>query len=936
MPSDRWSRVEQIFKDAANLRDRARSAFLERACAGDAELRAEVQSLLDHDGPDAEVSIAAALHGAVVSGPEPAPAPGAGGAVPGERVGPYRIEREIGRGGMGAVYLAMRADDQFRKAVAIKVMRRRAGRPDLLQRFQMERQILATLEHPNIARMLDGGTTPAGEPYVVMEYVEGEDLNAHCNHRRLGTRERLGLVLQVCAAVQYAHNNLVVHRDLKPGNILVTREGRVKLLDFGIAKLLDPDLPPAMHSETATEFRVLTPEYASPEQIKGEAITTATDVYALGVLLYELLAGRRPYRVRRSTTGELERAILEQDPERPSTAIARREEAWPDAPRTADAALIAGERGTAPAKLSRQLRGDLDNIILMALRKEPVHRYPSPQALAEDLRRHLAGLPVIARPATLGYRTLKFVRRNAGAVSAAAAAVTIIVSLVGFYTVRLTRERDRARLAEQKAVDQARISAATSDFLKGLFETADPREAGTPDMNAQDLLIAGVERLRTGASIDLKTRAALHLTLGLALGNLGRSDRAIESLRLSVAEREEAYGRESLETAEALHRLGDELREADRLEEGLTLLREALAIRERLLEGDSHEMADSYNNLALVEIGLGNYVESERLQIASVEMHTRLTGPDSQEVAVPLNNLALLRSRQGRLDEAETLSGRALAIQRRGTDRSTLLLTRHLLATIRLWRGDAEPALEEFRAILSEQAGLIGARHPRALVTARSIGACLAALGDLPAARRQLLAAAHDTAAALGTGSRVHAAVQAELAALDAMEGRPERAEALMREVVRTYVQGVGPKHFALAGQRRRLAEALIETGKIDEAESLLRGSLDLLPATEAYPHVERARILIRLGEILRQSRRVGEATGALDEAREIIGLTSGDRSLEMGLLLVQRAALEIGRGDSGPASVDLRAAEAILPRFLPESHRDRSELARQRSHLPG
>jgi len=935
MPPDRWSRIEVIFRGAVELEGEARTAYLDTACAGDEALKTEVRSLLDHDQPEGDQSIEAAVHGAVALGSEMASTEAVAFAGPGERVGPYRIQQEIGRGGMGAVYRAVRADDQFQMEVAIKVMRRRPGRPDLLQRFQTERQILATLEHPNIARMLDGGTTGAGEPYVVMEYVRGQSLDAYCNQRRLGTRERLAIFRQVCAAVQYAHSNLVVHRDLKPGNILVTVEGVVKLLDFGIAKLLNPDFSPVEPAETATEYRILTPEYAAPEQLKGAAITTATDVYGLGVVLYELLAGRRPYRLKRATTGELERAIVEQEPERPSTAITREETSAPESATREDAEAIGRARSTTPERLSRQLRGDLDNIILMALSKEPGGRYPSPEALSEDIRHHMEGLPVSARAATWRYRTRKFVRRNAAAVAATVAVLAIIVGLVGFYTIRLRQERDRAQAAEQKARAEAKISAATSDFLKNLFAVADPRQPGTRNMNAEDLLNAGVERLRTDESVALETRADLHLTLGLALANLGKTGKAIETLRLSVEEREKAYGRESLETAEGLHRLGDVLRQADQYDESLASLREALAIRERLLPGDSYEMADSYNNLALIEISLGNYAESERLQTAAVEMHARLTGPDSQEISVSLNNLAILETRQGRLDEAEALARRALAIQVRGTDRSSTLLTRHLLAIIRLHKGEPEAALADFRSIFAEQSELIGPRNPRTLVTARNIGLCLTAMGDLPGARRHLLAVLADVEATQGARSRSYAAIQSDLAEMDRMEGHEKQAEAALREVVQKYTEGVGPRHFALPGRKRELAEALFDEGKLDEAESILRESLDLLPPVEEYPHIERARILIRLAGVLAKTGRIAEASEDLGRAAKIIGLTSGERSLEMGLLLLQRGAIASEGGDPGAAREDLRNAGAILPRFLPSIHPDRRTLSALARRLP-
>jgi serine/threonine-protein kinase len=934
MASERWSRIEETFKGASVLRGEERAAFLERECVGDAGLLEEVRSLLDHDEAGSGRSIAAAIHGAVSPAIGEALTEAGGFAAPGETVGSYRIVREIGRGGMGTVYLAVRADDQFSKQVAIKVMRTRRGRPDLLQRFQTERQILATLEHPNIARMLDGGSTDAGEPYVVMEYVEGQSLDTWCNQRRLGTSDRLRLFRDVCAAVQYAHRNLIIHRDLKPGNILVTEAGEPKLLDFGIAKLLNPELSPVTIAETATEFRMLTPEYASPEQVKGEGVSTATDVYGLGVVLYELLTGRRPYRLKRATTSDLEKAIVEQDPERPSTAITR-DETSTGARRAGDAGTIGRERGTLPDRLRRQLTGDLDNIVLMALRKEPARRYPSAEALSEDIRRHLEGLPVSARPSTFVYRTRKFLRRNAVTVTVTASVLAAITMLVIYYTVQLRSERDRAQSAEQRAVSDARIAAATSDFLSGLFETADPRQVGNRHVNAQDLLYAGLEKLRTDESLDPKTRADLRLTLGLSLSNLGDENAGVEALQLAVADFEKAYGHESLETAEAIHRLGDVLRRVERFDEGLALLREALAIRERLLPGDSYEMADSYNNLAIMLINLGGFAESDRLQTASVEMHMRLTGGTEPGVGVPVNNLSLLKTRQGRLDEGEKLSTQAFEMLSRGTDRSSPLLARFNLALIAKQKGRVEEALDEFSAILDEQLILMGPGHQRSISSAREIAACLVLLGRFEEARGRYEELLRTAESAVEPDSRAYADTQAYLADLLLIEGNPAGAERLMREVIRKYEVSAGPSHFAMAGRKRELAEALIGTGKLDEARSVLLEALELLPRPGEYPHIERARLLIRLSRILRETGREEEAAAALDSARGIIDATSGAESLEMGLLLAQRAALEARGGHAASAAAAMDTAALILRRYLPEIHPDRRELGRLLAAVP-
>ena len=426
MASSDWQRSKEVFQAALACAPELRGAFLDEACGGDGEMRREVHRLLAaHDAAGGFLSTSIGLDS---DGAEEAGALEAGP----ERIGPYQILDTIAHGGMGTVYRAVRDDDAFRKTVALKLVR--AGRQsDYFQRrFRQERQILARFQHPNVATVLDGGTTADGQPYLVMEYVEGQPITDFCAARGLGTKERLVLFRTVCGAVQYAHQNLVVHRDIKPANVLVDGQGAPKLLDFGIAKLLASGVEPET-APTATVLPMLTPEYASPEQVKGQPVTTASDVYSLGVLLYELLAGRRPYEVQTDSLEAIVQAVCHTEPRAPSEAVTERS-------RTTRPA------GTLPP--ASELRGDLDTIVLKALRKEPERRYRTAHELSEDLRRHLEGLPVTARADTIGYRAGKFVRRHRTAV---AAAFLVSASLV----VGIVATTRQARVA-QRRFDEAR------------------------------------------------------------------------------------------------------------------------------------------------------------------------------------------------------------------------------------------------------------------------------------------------------------------------------------------------------------------------------------------------------------------------------------------------------------------------------------------------
>lgn len=440
----RWQQIEELLHSAFDLPPEARGAFLDEACAADLELRREVEELLaaDAGAPEFLDAVAADLAAPLLAGMV-ADDPADGRAAEGTVVGAYRLVREIARGGMGSVYLAERADGEYRQQVAVKILRRGPRTDELVQRFRVERQILAALEHPGIARLVDGGVVEGDLPYLAMEYVDGESVDRFCDHWRLDIRQRLELVVRIARVVQYAHRNKVVHRDLKPSNILVTPEGEPKLLDFGIAKLLGETEALAGEAlRTRTGFRWMTPEYAAPEQVRGEAVTAATDVYALGVLLYELLTGHRPYRVGGGGSSfEIERAICEADPERPSTAVSRVEErSTAEGPVTITPETVSRARGTEPERLRRMLNGDLDAVVLRALRKEPQQRYASPEALAEDIERYLAGLPVRARRGTLAYYARRFAARKRGALGAAALTLTLLLALVA----SLARSPDRA------------------------------------------------------------------------------------------------------------------------------------------------------------------------------------------------------------------------------------------------------------------------------------------------------------------------------------------------------------------------------------------------------------------------------------------------------------------------------------------------------------
>jgi serine/threonine protein kinase/tetratricopeptide (TPR) repeat protein len=528
---ERYARLKELVANALATPAAERGAALQRACAGDGALLQEARALLD---AHARAEGGAFLAGSAVDALVESDAPGAG-----RRIGPYLVEGELGRGGSGVVLRAVRGDDAYRKAVAIKLVPE-AGVSDVArQRFLDERQILAGLDHPNIARLLDGGETDDGLPYLVMELVTGERIDAFCDARRLGVADRVRLFTSVAAAVHHAHRNLVVHRDLKPANVLVTADGVPKLLDFGIARLRDPagDAVP-----TVTALRAMTPEYASPEQVRGEPLTVATDVYSLGVLLYELLTGHRPYRVKGEGPAPMLAAVCDQDAQVPSDAVTRREERT-DGGRTVtvDPEEVGRVRGLTAGALKRLLQGDLDTIVLKALRKEPAGRYGSAEAFADDLRRFLEGQPVLARRPTLSYRSVKFVRRNPGAVTGM---VLAFVALAGgvFATAWQARRAEEQRRRAERRFDDVRRLANT--FLFEVHDAVAPLPGST---GVRELLVKrGLEYL-DGLSRESADEPTLRLELARAYkrvadvqgsvfaSNLGDTAGALASYRKAVA-----------------------------------------------------------------------------------------------------------------------------------------------------------------------------------------------------------------------------------------------------------------------------------------------------------------------------------------------------------------------------------------------------------------
>ncbi|MGI8432070.1 MAG: protein kinase domain-containing protein [Chthoniobacterales bacterium] len=629
-----WPRVKEVFEAAAGLAGDAQAACLREHCAGDESLRREVESLLASDSQangfieNPAKAIPRELLAKIAEEPFVA-----------RQFGPYRTIRELGRGGLGTVYLAARSDATYEKEVAIKLLRRGLDTEDILRRFRNERQILARLEHPNIARLIDGGTTADGLPYFVMEYVAGEPLTTYCNSHNLTTNERLRLFRAVCAAVTYAHQHLVIHRDLKPSNILVTAEGEVKLLDFGIAKLLGADEEAAFR--TMTEQQVMTPEYASPEQVRGEAITTASDVYSLGVVLYELLTGAKPYRLTSRSAKELESAITSQAPERPSTVVAVN-------PQSA-------------IRNPHSLRGDLDNIVLMALRKEPARRYSSVGQFSEDIRRYLEGLPVVASKDTFVYRARKFVRRHKAGV--AAAALVLLALLGGLVTTTwqtriAQQERDHARITQRQAEQM-------DGFLQNLLRSANPAKMGK-DVKVVQVLDAASKSMDHDLAAEPEVLAQAHESIAFTYGRLGLVQPSEEHIRAALALRRRIHSPDDPATLKTEMWLAGALCNRQEWREAEPLLRHVVAVRSRQNPPDLYWLARTNEVLGAVLSYTNRPEEGLTVLQKAVADLRALRGEGNTDSINALGTLGLARIQAGQLKQAEVDLRRAIKLSDQG------------------------------------------------------------------------------------------------------------------------------------------------------------------------------------------------------------------------------------------------------------------------------
>jgi serine/threonine-protein kinase len=824
MDAERWARIQSLFHDAIDLPAAARSTWLREACAGDTDLESEVLALLDADNRGAPIldrGVDRSSRDLLLADPAAIAA-----------IGPYRIVRVIGEGGMGIVFLAERTD--LGTQAAIKVLRDAWLSPARRHRFAAEQRTLARLDHPGIARLFDAGTLSDGTPWIVMEYVDGVPLTDHCRAHVLPIADRLRLVRAVCDAVQHAHQHLIVHRDLKPSNVLVTRDGRVKLLDFGISKQLDA----AASDETRMIARLMTPAYAAPEQQVGAPAGVYTDVYSLGVMLYELVAGRIPFDSATEAHDIGAAAVPRREPRRPS-AIARTR-AVPDAP---------------PETLGRTAWTDLDVICLTAMQNEPARRYATVDALGRDIDHFLHGEPLDARPDALPYVAGKFLRRHRGAIAAATTVVLLVVSLVAFYTTRLATARN-------EAITEATRARRIQDLLMTLFTGGDEAAGPSEDLRVVTLLDRGVQeagQLRGEPVVQAEMLATLGKIYG-TLGNLAKADTLLDS---ALERRRALHGTDSAEVAESLIAKGLLRSGQARYDEAEQLVRDGLAMTERHRPATDPAVARATAALGQVLEERGDYPRAIQLLEQAVGLHREAASAD---LAFALRHLANAHFYAGHYDTADTIARRVLDMTRLVQGEKHPLVAEDLinLGAVQHERGRYEEAERYYREALPITEAWYGPDHyqtasnltmlGRTLVYQKRYDEAVVLLERALAIQERVFGPNHP---------RVASAVN-DLGTVALQRNRLDEAEAAFTRMADIYRSVYGASHYLIATADSNLGSVYMARKDYRGAEALYRRAIAMYAQTQSPTHVNTAIAQLKLGRALLRQRRYAEAETAI------------------------------------------------------------------------
>lgn len=856
MDLQKFDKVKIIFEQALKIDSDKRDDFLNEQCENDDEIKNEVLSLLNVYGKTTNfLEIPPRLNE-----PEKS-AENFKDSFIGKRIGNYLIEGEAGVGGMGIVYKGRRADEEFEQTVAIKILRHYFNSEYIVKRFQNERQTLANLQHPNIARLLDGGTTDDGLPYLVMEYIDGKSLIEYCDEQNLNIRQRLDIFRLVCGAVQYAHQNLIVHRDIKPGNILVNKQGKPKLLDFGIAKLLDEKIAEEDNQLTKTGMLHLTPEYASPEQIKGERITTSSDIYSLGILLYQLLTGHQPYRVTSSSPVELSKIVTDEQVIKPSEKFQLTEEILTSDGTTKQITpqSVSKTRGEKPEKILHHLKGDIDNIILKAIQKDPERRYVSVEQFSEDIGRHVIGYPVIACKDTVKYRFSKFVQRHkVGFISSIIFVLFLIASVI-----IISWQANIAATERDNAIIEAKKSENVNDFLQRLLSSVDPEEIGR-DVKVYDILEKAAENIETELIDQPEIEASIRSTLGNTYVNLGEYDKGKPFLEKALSINEDIYGKESEQTAVSLHDLGlyydwvGDFKAADALYD------KSIKILRKVLNQPTKSFADVLNDYGILKMNIGKYDEADKLYTEALDAALSTYGEKNRNTAVIMNNLAVNLMDSGYPDEAENYYKKSLALilELLGENRPEVASTYNNLAYLHMNKKEFDLAEEYFNKSYELKLSLKGEDHPDVGLALNNLGVVNLKMKNYVKAEKYISGAISQFRKTYDSDHPLIAISHFWLGKIFLETERLYKAENHIRKSLDIRVKKLQNKNKDIWASKTELGICLFKMKKYKDSETLLLSSLEYYKKN----HPEDTEQLTRLYDY---TVKLYEALGEKEEAKK-------------------------------------------------------------------
>ena len=842
MKADRWERIQEIFHLASDLPEGERASFLHQKCQEDEELMAEVLSLLDADEGEVYIdrTLADVAHEVLQTDS------GSTESIPQREFGSWRATSILGEGGMGVVYLAERAD--LGSKAAIKILRDAWLSPARRERFAAEQRTLAQLNHPSIAALHDAGTLAEGTPWFVMEYVEGTAITAYCREHECDVKERLRLFREVCEAVQHAHSHLVVHRDLKPSNILVRKDGSVKLLDFGISKQLDSF--DALAEQTRTAVRLMTPAYAAPEQIRGDAVGVHTDVYSLGVVLYELLVGRLPFDLSGRSPGEAEKIVLEREPEKPSTAARRME--------------LVSTGGAGVPGIGRNAWTDLDVLCLTAMQKDPQRRYRTVDALVRDVDHFLRNEPLEARADSARYRIRKFVSRHRRSLSAGGAAIAAIILLTAFYTYRMASARNTA-IAEASRAE--RIQKFTLDLLQGGDQSVGPSDS----IRVVTLVDRGVQEAQS-LTREPATQAAIFETLGNIYTKLGKFPRADTLLRASLDQRRRLFGSEHPDVAQSLVSLG-ELRVAQaEYDTAVALIDQGLAMARRTLPPNHPAIAKDVVSMGLALIEKGDYDKAITVLDTAVVLQTTLD-PSSPELSEAMSALANTHFYAGHYAISDTLNRKALAMDRRiyGPAHAQVADDLMNLGAIQQEFGNFVEAEKFHRQALDITRKWYGENHPETASNLTLVGRALVSQKRLDEGAVMLKEAVAICERVYGPVHPRVASALNELGRVAQQQGKLDEAEADFRRIFQIYRTVYNDKHYYIGIAESNLAGVYHERKQYTEAERLFRDVLRRYSEVLAPDHQLVGIAKVRFGETLLAAGRKADAVRELETANTIL-----------------------------------------------------------------